>query len=186
MIYKNKANHNDIECIEADVKWSNPGKGYGFLIHQTTLKDIMIHFSHLDQVGCPYVKEGDRVICEVAQGESGLHVVHVIEVKFGSSEPRSLSGFYDSQLTLFDSESLEEIEGVIKWYNPNKGYGFILPDDGRREIFVHSSVMRTAGYKSLEPGTRVLAKVFTSERGQEARVIKALLCEEEEKRQRAS
>ena len=142
----------------------------------------MIHFSNLDQVGCPYVKEGDRVICDVAQGKSGLHVIRVIEVKFGSSEPRTFQNFCGSQSTSFDPESLEDIEGIIKWYNPDKGYGFILPDDGRKEIFLHFSVLRAAGYKSLEPGIRVLAKVSISERGQEARII-TILFEEEEKKQ---
>ena len=184
MIYKNQVSSNNIERIEAHVKWYNPEKGYGFLNRENNPADIMIHFSNLDQVGCPYVKEGDRVICDISHGKSGLYVVQVIEVKFGSSEPRTLYGFYGSRFTSFDPEGLEDIEGAIKWYNPDKGYGFILPDDGRKEIFLHSSVLRAAGYKSLEPGIRVLARVSFSERGQEARII-VVLSEEGEKRQDA-
>ena len=179
---ENKTNvDNNVERVEANVKWYNPEKGYGFLIRDDNSSDIMIHFSVLDAMGCPYVKEGDRVICNIAPGRCGLQVIRVIEVKFGSPEPRSLSDFLESQLTPFDLEDLEEVEGVIKWYNPDKGYGFILPDDERREIFLHTSVIRAAGYRSLEPGIRVLAKVFTSERGQEARIITVL--DEEEKKE---
>lgn len=87
----------------------------------------------------------------------------------------TLSSFVDFRRTSFDSNSLEDIEGIIKWYNPDKGYGFIRYDDGRRDIFLHSSVIRAAGYKALEPGIRVLAKVATSERGPEARSILVLL-----------
>lgn len=176
MIYKNKI-IKDVERVELSVKWYNPEKGYGFLLlnQAASLCDIMIHFSHLANIGCSYVKEGDRVICDISHGKSGLQVVRVIEVKFGSSELRTLSSFVDSRRTSFDSDSLEDIEGIIKWYNPDKGYGFIRYDDGRRDIFLHSSVIRAAGYKALEPGIRVLAKVATSERGPEARSILVLL-----------
>ena len=180
MINKNKiSNINNISHIEAGVKWYNPEKGYGFLNQEGNSEDIMIHFSVLDAIGCAYIKVGDCVICDIASGKSGLQVVRVIEIKFGSSEPRSLSGFLFSQLSPFDPEALEEIEGVIKWYNPDKGYGFICPDDGRREIFLHTSVLRVAGFKTLEPGIRVVAKISSSERGQEARMIR-VLCDEDE------
>lgn len=174
--------NNNVECVEASVKWYNPAKGYGFLNREDNSGDIMIHFSTLDKVGCAYVKSGDRVICDVGPGRHGAQVIRVIEVKFGSPEPRSLSGFLGLQLTPFNPEDLEEIEGVIKWYNPDKGYGFIRPDNGGREIFIHFSVMRRAGYKTLEPGIRVLAKVYTSEKGQETRMIR-ILQEKEEERQ---
>lgn len=148
--YKNnesKANvDSNVERVEASVKWYNPEKGYGFLNREDHSEDIMIHFSTLDKVGCPYIKSGDRVICNVVFGKAGAHVIHVIEIKYGSPEPRSLSGFLGTRITPFDPESLEEVEGSLKWYNPKKGYGFIYPDDGRREIFVHSSVVKASGY----------------------------------------
>jgi CspA family cold shock protein len=170
-------NNNIIERIEVGVKWYNPVKGYGFLIHDKTLEDIMIHFSSLETVKCPYIKEGDRIVCDIGNGKRGLQVLRVIEVKYGSPEPRSLSSFLGPDSTLFDPESLEEIKGILKWYNPEKGYGFVLPDDGGREIFLHSSVIRKAGYKSLHPGLRVLVKISQSERGPEARVLIVLIDE---------
>lgn len=184
MTDQSKINHHDLECIEAHVKWYNPEKGYGFLNREGSSEDIMIHFSALDKVGCPYVKVGDHVICEIAFGKRGLYVVHIIEIKLGDLEPRTLQGFYDSRLMPFDPESLEEIEGVIKWYNPDKGYGFIIPDKGGSEIFLYYPILRAAGYRFLAPGTRVLAKVSTSERSQEARFLMVLL-EEEDKWQEA-
>lgn len=73
-------------------------------------------------------------------------------------------------------------KAIIKWYNPNKGYGFILPDDGGREIFIHYSTIHAAGYTFLEPGIRVLAKISNSERGPEARIITVLQEEKNEKK----
>ena len=174
MIILNKKENeisNSVERVEASVKWYNPVKGYGFLIADTHSSDIMIHFSTLDKTGCPYVKEGDRVICDIGPGRRGLQVVRVIEVIYDSPESRSLVDFFDSRLSPLNPEDLEDIEGVIKWYNPDKGYGFICPNDGGREIFLHFSVLRKAGYRFLDPGTPVLAKVFQSERGPETRAI---------------
>jgi len=171
---RNISKNNNTRRVEADVKWYNPEKGYGFLYTGDNSGDIMIHFSVLDKVSCPYVKAGDRVVCDVGFGKLGLQVIRVIEVKFESSEPRTLSAFLDSQMPSFDPDSLEEVRGTLKWYNSKKGYGFIYPDDGRGEIFLHASVLRAAGYKFLEPGTHVLAKISQSTRGEEARLIKVI------------
>lgn len=172
IIYKNEANENgNNERIEASVKWYNPHKGYGFLTRGDGSADIMIHFSTLGVVGCAYLKEGDRVICDIGPGKRGLQVIRVIEVKFASPNPRALSDLLTSPFPASDLAELEEIEGVIKWYNPNKMYGFIRPNDGTTEIFLHYSVLYRVGYKAIEPGVRVLAKVAPSERGPEARQI---------------
>ncbi len=179
-VIANKNNqHNSLERVEASVKWYNPHIGYGFLNREDNSEDVMIHFSTLDKMNCAYIKSGDRVICDIGYGKCGAQVVRVIEVKFGSPEPRSLSGFVGSRSIPFDPDSLIEVKGIIKWFNPNKGYGFILPDDGGREIFLHCSVLHNAGYKSLSPGTQVLAKVYNFERGPEAKIIEVLLEEKE-------
>lgn len=45
--------------------------------------------------------------------------------------------------------------GKVKWFNPEKGYGFILPDDGSKELFVHFSAIQTDGYRVLTEGDEV-------------------------------
>jgi CspA family cold shock protein len=45
--------------------------------------------------------------------------------------------------------------GTVKWFNPTKGFGFIAPDDGGRDVFVHVSAVQRAGLASLEEGQRV-------------------------------
>ena len=186
MIEEDKISNNNEKTInhtEASVKWYNPAKGYGFLTLAENVCDIMIHFSTLDKIGCPYIKCGDRVICDIASGKTGPYVARVIEVKFGSSEPRSLANFTDSRFRPkgLGVENLKDIEGVVKWYNSDKGYGFIIQNDGEKEIFLHSSVLHVIGYKELQPGTRVIAKIITSERGAEARTIRILNPEENKK-----
>jgi CspA family cold shock protein len=51
--------------------------------------------------------------------------------------------------------------GTVKWFNPTKGFGFVTPDDGGEELFLHRSVLEQAGLRDLAEGTRV--RVQTSE-----------------------
>lgn len=57
--------------------------------------------------------------------------------------------------------------GTVKWFNPVKGYGFIEPDDGAKDVFVHISAVERSGMGSLREGQRVS---FELERGQQGRV----------------
>jgi CspA family cold shock protein len=57
--------------------------------------------------------------------------------------------------------------GTVKWFNGTKGYGFIAPDDGSKDVFVHISAVERAGMRSLNEGQRV---TFELERGQQGRV----------------
>lgn len=57
--------------------------------------------------------------------------------------------------------------GTVKWFNPTKGYGFIEPDDGQKDVFVHISAVERSGIGNLQEGQRVS---FELERGQQGRV----------------
>jgi CspA family cold shock protein len=57
--------------------------------------------------------------------------------------------------------------GTVKWFDPAKGYGFIQPEDGSKDVFVHVSAVESAGMGSLAEGQRVSYEV-TNERGKQA------------------
>ena len=57
--------------------------------------------------------------------------------------------------------------GTVKWFNSQKGYGFIQPDDGSKDVFVHISAVEAAGMRSLNEGQKVSFEI-TSERGKTA------------------
>ena len=54
--------------------------------------------------------------------------------------------------------------GTVKWYNEQKGYGFIQPDNGAQDIFVHVSAVDRAGLRSLQEGQKVTFEVVTDKR----------------------
>ncbi|MGH7477942.1 MAG: cold-shock protein [Longimicrobiales bacterium] len=58
--------------------------------------------------------------------------------------------------------------GTVKWFNPAKGYGFITPDNGEDDLFVHYSAIIGEGFKSLSDGERVSYQVVTTPKGPEA------------------
>lgn len=59
-------------------------------------------------------------------------------------------------------------EGVVKWFSAEKGYGFITPDDGGRDLFVHHSQIQMNGYRSLDQGQKVTYESQDGDRGPQA------------------
>ncbi len=54
--------------------------------------------------------------------------------------------------------------GKVKWFNPQKGYGFIQPDNGQKDIFVHISAVERAGLRTLKEGQKVQFEIVTDKR----------------------
>ncbi len=62
----------------------------------------------------------------------------------------------------------DRITGTVKWFNSEKGYGFITPDNGTPDVFVHFSAITMPGYKSLDEGTKVEFEVVEGPKGKQA------------------
>jgi len=58
--------------------------------------------------------------------------------------------------------------GTVKWFNPTKGYGFIAPDEGGKDVFVHISALRAAGIETLNEGDRVNFEIEPGRDGRSA------------------
>jgi len=59
-------------------------------------------------------------------------------------------------------------KGTVKWFNNSKGYGFITPEDGSQDVFVHHNSIQGEGYKSLDEGQTVEFEVQQGQKGPEA------------------
>jgi cold shock protein len=65
-------------------------------------------------------------------------------------------------------------QGTVKWFNADKGFGFIAPDDGTADVFVHYSAIDTGGYRSLEENQKVEYSVNQGPKGPQAAQVRAL------------
>lgn len=64
--------------------------------------------------------------------------------------------------------------GTVKWFNPEKGYGFITPDEGGKDLFVHYSAIQADGFKTLNEGQRVEFEVTQGQKGPQAVNVRPL------------
>jgi CspA family cold shock protein len=65
-------------------------------------------------------------------------------------------------------------QGTVKWFNADKGFGFIAPDDGSADVFVHFSAIQSSGYRSLEENQKVEYQVTQGPKGPQAADVKPL------------
>jgi CspA family cold shock protein len=65
-------------------------------------------------------------------------------------------------------------QGTVKWFNPDKGFGFIAPDDGTADVFVHHSAIETSGFRSLDENQRVEYTVSQGPKGLQATQVRTV------------
>ena len=66
------------------------------------------------------------------------------------------------------------VTGVVKWFNADKGFGFITPDDGGADVFAHFSAIQSSGYRSLDENQRVEFEVTQGQKGPQAANIRSV------------
>lgn len=69
---------------------------------------------------------------------------------------------------ILEGETHQMVQGTVKWFNSEKGFGFIAPDDGTADVFVHYSAINSTGFRSLEENQRVEFTVTQGKKGPQA------------------
>ncbi|HEX6978822.1 MAG TPA: cold shock domain-containing protein [Alphaproteobacteria bacterium] len=155
-------------AIRATVKWFNAAKGFGFVTPVDGSPEAFLHLSALRQAGYDSVGEGAGMLVEIGQSPKGRQVIRVLQVDAGAqprpAQPRP-AGPMGAPISV---ENAEEMDGVVKWFSALKGYGFISPNAGGKDVFLHITVLRNAGLSSLTPGQTVRMKVVQARKGPEA------------------
>ena len=139
----------------ATVKWFNSTKGFGFVTLDDGT-DAFCHASALSSLPSPDLPQGATVYCEVGQGQRGIQVtrVHSVEMPADSQQPRS-SGPRPQRSPHGDSGSGAMGDGHVKFFNEQKGFGFVVPESGGADVYVHASALRRSGLSSLLPEQKV-------------------------------
>lgn len=152
--------------VEAKVKWFNAAKGFGFVTMSDGSPDAFLPMAILRRAGYEDVREGASISCEVGAGAKGPLVVTVLHVDDATAVPAGGGGTVSRPPP--GSRPATTLEGAVKWFEPGKGYGFIAPDGGGKDIFIHVTALRRSGLEALEPGQRVRVDVVEGRKGLEA------------------
>jgi CspA family cold shock protein len=148
--------------VEATVKWFNASKGFGFVTMSDGSPDAFLPMAILRRAGYDDVREGASITCEVGAGAKGPLVINVLNIDLSTAVP---AGFGVDRRGARPSSTME---GAVKWFEPDKGYGFVSPDGGGKDIFIHITALRRSGLESLAPGQRVRVEVIDGRKGLEA------------------
>lgn len=150
--------------IEAVVKWFNLTKGFGFVAPADGTADAFLHSSVVSRAGLRDVTEGTKILAQICDGPKGRQVADIVQVLGVAPIPNPLQ----QATPIATSGPTEDVTGTIKWFKPDKGFGFAAPDDGGRDIFIHRTVLLRAGLQYIEPGQKVRMTVQTASKGREA------------------
>lgn len=131
------------------IKWFDASKGYGFIVPDNGLPDILLHVTCLRAGGFQTAYEGARVVCEVLKRPKGMQAFRILSMDESTA-------IHPSQLpqrthVVVQPESDWE-RAYVKWFNRVRGFGFLTRGEGTPDIFCHMETLRRFGFTELRPG----------------------------------
>lgn len=147
-----------------EVIWYNDRRGYGFI--SIGEDEIFIHRSVLEKFGLTFLYSGDQITVQVVVADNTSAITEIRSV--AREEPVILPS--DTKL------HEDEVEGIVKFFNPIKGYGFIaLTGDAQAtDVFVHSRTLQACDMRTLAEGQRILLSITDDGKGPQARAVRII------------
>ena len=151
------------------IKWFDVSKGFGFIVPDNGLPDVLLHVTCLRRDGFQTAYEGARVVCEVLQRPKGLQAFRVLSMD-------ETTAIHPSQVpprthvTVTPTSGLERAQ--VKWFNRLRGFGFLTRGEGTPDIFVHMETLRRYGMTELRPGQTVLVRYGPGPKGMMAAEVR--------------
>ena len=141
--------------VSGVIKWFDVAKGFGFIVPDNGMPDVLLHVTCLQRDGFQTAYEGARVVCEVLQRPKGMQAFRILSMDESTAihpaqtPPRT-------HVTVTPTSGLERAQ--VKWFNRLRGFGFLTRGEGTPDIFVHMETLRRFGLTELRPGQTVLVR----------------------------
>nr|WP_244593994.1 cold-shock protein [Rhodoblastus sphagnicola] len=158
--------------IRGRVKWFDMAKGFGFVVPDNGLADVLLHVTVLRRDGFQSAPEGAQLVCQAQNRSRGLQVFRVLSMDESTA-------VHPAQLPMARTHAeVQSVGGyeivVVKWFNRVKGFGFLTRGDGTQDIFIHMETLRRYGIADLKPGDSLLARFGDGPKGLMATEVRPL------------
>lgn len=148
------------QLITGTVKWFDTVKGYGFIVPDNGMPDVMLHVTCLHQSGYQIAHEGSRLTVEALQYGRGLRAHRLVSMDESTALKNSHAP--STHVTVVPTSGFER--ATVKWFNQLKGYGF-LERTGEPDIFVHAETLQRCGVVNLQLNQSVLVRFGRGPKG---------------------
>jgi cold shock protein len=145
------------------IKWFDVSKGYGFIVPDNGMPDILLHVTCLRRDGFQVAYEGARVVVEVLQRPRGLQAFRVVSMDESTAVHPAQMPPPRTHVSVTATSGLERAQ--VKWFNRLRGFGFLTRGEGTPDIFVHMETLRRFGLTELRPGQYVLVRFGPGPKG---------------------
>ena len=158
--------------ISGLVKWFDTGRGYGFVIPDNGMPDILLHLSCLKRDGFEAPLEGARVVCEAVERQKGYQCLRVLDVDL-STAIHPVERKSRAHNTVAPSSGW--VKAKVKWFNRARGFGFVSEGDGMPDIFVHMETLRKTAITELVPESWIYVRFGEGPKGNMAAEVRLSL-----------
>jgi len=151
------------------IKWFDVAKGFGFIVPDNGLPDVLLHVTCLRRDGFQTAHEGARVVCEALARPKGLQAFRILSMDESTAIHPAQMLPPRTHVTVTPTSGLERAQ--VKWFNRLRGFGFLTCGEGTPDIFVHMETLRRFGMTELRPGQYVLVRFGPGSKGMMAAEI---------------